>query len=154
MFYQHEFEASLSVLDFGRMKYHVVYLDPDLVPDLPLDEHPRLRITGEVAEFPFDGAWIPDGAGRWYIIVNKTKVKEAELRLGSEVLVRFNVADQDAVELPEALRIALDGSAPFKHAWDHLTPGKQRGMAYRVASAKTDKTRSKRILELQAELSV
>ncbi len=50
------------------------------------------------------------------------------------VELRFNIANQDSVDLPEELLGALFADKAAQQAWDRLTPGKQRGLAYFVGS--------------------
>ncbi|MEM6869113.1 MAG: YdeI/OmpD-associated family protein, partial [Cyanobacteria bacterium P01_C01_bin.121] len=66
--------------------------------------------------------------------------------------VRFRIADQDAVDVPEALQHALEQDEYAKAVWEKLTPGKRRGFAYRVSSAKTKQTQTRRALEVLEQL--
>jgi uncharacterized protein YdeI (YjbR/CyaY-like superfamily) len=68
------------------------------------------------------------------------------------VEVRFNVADPNAVQIPEELAAALDADALARAAWDALTPGRRRGLAHRVAAAQKEATRHARTAELIAGL--
>ena len=61
--------------------------------------------------------------------------------------MRFRVADQDAVDVPDAFARALRGDEGARAIWDGLTPGKRRAVAQHVASAKTDPTRTRRVTE-------
>ena len=72
--------------------------------------------------------------------------------VGDNVTVRFRVADQDHVDVPVALEDAVTANAEATAVWDELTPGKRRALAHHVRSAKTGKTRSKRVAEAMAAL--
>ncbi len=148
-FYEHAFEAPITRHDVGsdRYRYTVVFLPQHMIDRLPLQAHPRLRISGEVDDHPFEAALTPV-RGRWYILFSKTMLRAIEARVGDEVSVRFRIADQDAVDLPPALEEAFRGDSAMRALWEGLTPGKQRGLAYRVASAKTPATRAKRVAEV------
>ena len=148
-YYDHAFQATIAHHDVGseRYRYTVAYLPQAIVAALPLEAHPRLRISGEVNEHPFEAALTPV-RDAWYILFSKKTLKAIGARVGDEVDVRFRVAEQDAVEVPPALRAALDGNAAMAALWAGLTPGKQRSLAYRVGSAKTAATRAKRIAEV------
>ncbi len=155
IFFPYAFEAPIEYYDFGTMAYTVVYLPRELERELPLDEYPRLRINGEVADRPIEGAWQPGGErsdGRWYLMVPRKFMQQASLSLGDEVEVRFEIADQDHVDVPAELRAALDQNDAARAAWAQLTPGKQRGLAYRVDSAKRAETRARRVAEVLGEL--
>jgi hypothetical protein len=128
--------------------YNVLYLPPVLARELPLAEHPRLRVVGEIADFPVQGAWIPAGGGTWYFIVSPDVLRATETRLGDVVEMRFAIDDQDRVDVPDALRLAIAANAAATRVWEALTPGKRRGLAYRVQSARSDAVRQKRIDEV------
>jgi hypothetical protein len=65
MIYPFSFEGEVVHHDVGTYRYTVIFLPADIAGQLPFAEHPRLRVTGEVAEIPFSGAWQPV-RGRWY----------------------------------------------------------------------------------------
>lgn len=141
------FEARVEAHDFGRFAYTVVYLPEAMRAALPFDRHPRLRVEGEIADHPFEGAWQP-GQGRMFLMVPKAIQQEAGIGLGDEVEVRFRVADQDAVDVPVELRLGLAEDDAAEAAWRASTAGKRRGMAYHVASAKRATTRARRVAEV------
>jgi len=110
-----------------------------------------LRIEAEVGSIPFSGAWQPTG-GRWYLLLSKKFLKKCGFDLGDWVSVRFRIADQNAVAVPESLRLALEQDAYAKAIWDELTPGKRRSFAYRVLSAKRAPTQARRVSEVLEKL--
>lgn len=144
-----QFEAPIEFHDVGsqRYRYTVLWLPAELVDALPLAKHPRLRITGEINDHPFDAA-LSKVRGRWYILLSKTFLKAIEAKPGDTVDVRFAIADQDAVNVPDVLSEALAANEALASLWSALTPGRQRGLAYRVASAKTATTQAKRVIEV------
>ena len=93
-------------------------------------------------------AFIPTGDGRNYVIVSPAVKEAASVGIGDWVEMRFKIADQDAVDIPEGLLEALKADADFRLAWNELTPGKKRGLSHHYASAKTDPTRLKRLNEI------
>jgi hypothetical protein len=149
MFDEYPFELMTKIRrhSFGRVGYTVAYLTKELQKQLPLDKHPRLRIDGEVGGVRFSNALHP-ASGRWYVLLPKRLLKKCGLKLGDEVFVQFRIADQDAVEVPAELQKALDVHDQANEVWNRLTPGKKRGYAYRVASAKRPETRENRVLEV------
>ena len=151
-FFTHSFEAEIERHPIGRGKrilhYRVVYLPAEIEHALPFEAHPRLRVTGEIAEVPIKGAWQPAGDGRRYLMVPKQVFTVAGVTVGDRVAVRFKVDDQDAVDLPDALYRALKADKGLSNQWDLLTPGAKRAFAYRVGSAKTDNTIAKRVEEV------
>ncbi len=142
-----EFEASIEYHDFGRMGYTVVYLPEKLKAQLPFKQYPRLRVDAEIAEHPVDGAFQP-GQGKTYLILSKTLLKSAGLSLGDTVEVSFKIADQDAVDVPDPLRLAFKKNKKAQAAWDALSAGKKRALAHRVNTAKRADTVEKRVIEV------
>lgn len=154
--YPHAFEGALQRHGVGRDRkvwYTVLFLPHELAAELPFDRFPRLRVEGEIADQPVSGAWMPVGDGRRYFIVSPAVRKSAGAGLGALLEMRFRVADQEAVEVPEALARALAANVRAAAAWDALTPGRRRGFCHRVNGAKTDPTRARRVAEVLAELS-
>lgn len=143
----HEFSGEIAHYDLGTYRYTVVFLPPDIAAALPLAEHPRLRISGELNDAPMSGAWQPS-RGRWYLMLSKPLLRAAGVAVGDRADVRFRLEDQDAVDTPALLERALDADSRAKTRWDELTPGKQRGLAQRVASPKSSATAARRLGEV------
>jgi hypothetical protein len=147
--------APLETLGVGTTRkvwYTVVFLPDAIATTLPFKQHPRLRVRGEINDVPFEGAWIPTGDGRNYLIVSPHTRKAADLSVGDTCHVRFGVDEQDRVSIPAALADLLKRDKALAKVWATLTPGKQRGYAHRVESAKAPATVTKRLDELRAEL--
>ena len=145
---RYQFTAKISTRDFGRMAYTVVFAPKRTERELDLSSNPRLRIMGAVDGIPFSGAFQPNG-GEWYLILSKKFLKEAGVGLGDRVVVEFEIADQNAVEVPEDLMAELmKRRSDVLEAWENLPPGGRRAFAHRVASAKRPGTREQRILEV------
>ena len=146
-FYSFGFEAVVDTLDYEKYLYSVIYLPAEIAARLPLTVHPRLRVEGEINEYPFSGAFIPSSQGH-HLILGAARLTAMGLKVGMPVELRFNIADQDGVDVPDELLAALFADKAAKQAWEALTPGKQRGLAYFVGSAKTEATREKRAQEI------
>lgn len=145
-FYPYSFNAPIMFHDVGseRYAYKVVFLPPDITDQLPLKTYPRLRIQGEINEQPYEGSCTPV-RGQHYLLLSSDFLKSVNAQVGDDVDVRFAIADQDAVDVPTRLREALWDNPKMQALWDNQTPGKQRGLAYMVATAKTEPTIAKRI---------
>lgn len=150
-YFTHRFETRIARHAAGTYHYTVVYLDPALEADLPLDRHARLRIEADIAGIPVKGAWQP-ARGRWYLMLPKSPLKAAGLGIGSTVEVAFRVISQDDVDIPDELAALLARKARVRKAWEALSAGKQRGLAYFVSSAKRVETRSARLATVEAVL--
>jgi hypothetical protein len=147
-YFTHHFETRIARHPVGAYHYTVVYLDPALHEDLPLDQHARLRIEADVSGVPVKGAWQP-ARGRWYLMLPKGPLKEVGLKTGSPVEVSFRVLPQDDVDIPEELAALLAKKARVRKAWEALSAGKQRGLAHLVASAKKAETRAARVAQVE-----
>lgn len=155
LFYPYEFEAPIEMFGVGKTRkiwYKVLFLPEGIKAKLPFNQYPRLRIDGEIADIPVANAFIPTGDGQFYVIVAPDILKQAGAQIGDTVSMRFRIADQDHVDVPPALKAALERKQQNRDAWDNLTPGKQRMLAQHVLSAKPDPTREKRISEAMEAL--
>jgi hypothetical protein len=153
MYFPHSFTAEIVQHDVGseRYRYTVVFVPEEVKADLPLAEYPKLRITGEVDDHPIEAALTPV-RGEHYILLSKKLLGAIGKRLGDEVELRFRIADQGAVEVPERLAEALERDAGMRALWEASTPGRQRALAYMVASAKRAATQDQRIAKVAAVL--
>jgi Bacteriocin-protection, YdeI or OmpD-Associated/Domain of unknown function (DUF1905) len=151
-FYSFGFEGVVDTLDYEKYLYSVIYLPAEIAAQLPLAVYPRLRVEGEINEYPFSGAFIPSSQGH-HLILGSARLKAMCLKVGMPVELRFNIADQNGVDVPEELLGALFAHKGTQQAWAALTPGKQRGLAHFVGSAKTEATREKRAMEIALGLT-
>ncbi len=62
--------------------------------------------------------------------------------------MRFSIDDQDRVDIPDLLQDELNRDEDLRNAWTKLTPGRQRGFAHLIHSAKSHKTRERRLFEV------
>jgi hypothetical protein len=147
-YFTHHFETAVALHPVGTYNYTVVYLPPDIAATLPFSQAPRLRTEADVAGVPVKGAWQPSG-GRWYLMLPKAPLRRAGLRIGSVVEVAFRLSPQDEVDLPAELAELLASQRLVSEAWQKLTAGKQRGLAYMVSSAKKPETRAAHLAQVQ-----
>ena len=152
-FYQHEFvsrieQHSMGHNSRGELFYTVVFVPDHVTRALPMDQYPRLRIDGELNDVPFEGAMQPAKGKKWYLLLSQKYLKEYGLTFGDDVEVRFNIGDQDFVDVPAELDAALRANKKAAELWAEFTPGKKRGFASMVSSAKQTATREKRALKM------
>jgi len=151
-YFPHAFEGRIVHHDVGTYRYTVVFLPPDLAAALPLDESPRPRFSGEIGEVPFAGAWQPV-RGRWYAMLSKAVLRAGGFKVGDEAEVRFRVEDPERVDVPGPFAQALAADPAAAAAFAALSAGKRRGLAHRVAAAKTASTAQRRVDEALAILA-
>ena len=154
MAFDHSFEATIVRHHMGTnaggdLYYNVVFVPGEIVARLPGGG--PLRVRGELAEMPVEGALMPVRRRR-YLLVPAPLMRERGLAVGDAVEVRLSLADPDAVDVPDELRLALNAEDTLAEAWGALTVGRRRGLAHRVASAKRTETRAKRVDEIVAAL--
>jgi len=141
------FEAQIVHHDLGTYRCTVVFLDEDIAATLPFDAEPRLRISGELADQPMQGAWQP-GRAHWYLMLGKPLLKAAGKGVGDWVGGRFRVEPPDSVDLPEALSRALEADPAARAAFEVQTVGKQRALCRRIAAEKGPETIARRVTEV------
>ncbi len=149
-YFDYDFEGVIELHGVGKTKvitYKVLFLPNHLENELPFQTYPRLRVQGEIADVPVRGAWMPVGDGRRYFIVSPDIKKGTGLDVGDMVEMRFRIDDQDHVDVPSVLQLAIDGDVLASEEWGKLTAGKKRVFTFHVASAKTAPTKTKRVGE-------
>jgi hypothetical protein len=167
-YFPHQFATVIDKYDYGKYFYTVFYLPEDMQAELPFEQHPRLRIEGELDGFGFEGALLPDRIGSaqtkhllneanggqriWYCIISKDALKRIGKTLGEEIFVALRVGDQNAVEMPGVLQDWLERNTHLQDIWNRLTPGKKRGLVHQIKTAKTAKTQEKRFEALEIQL--
>lgn len=147
-YFTHRFETAVALHPVGTYHYTVVYLPAEMAQELPFRQASRLRVEADVGGVPVKGAWQPTG-GRWYLMLPKVPLKRAGLGIGSAVEVAFRLAPQDEVDLPAELANLLAAERSFGKAWQSLTAGKQRSLAYMIASARKPETRQSRLAQVR-----
>ena len=155
-YFTHDFIDEIALHGIGKSRvitYKVLFLPPHFETELPFKTYPRLRVQGEIADVPVRGAWMPVGDGRRYFIVSPLVKSQTGFDVGDEVEMRFRVDDQDYVEVPRSLELALITNDAASSQWDKLTPGKKRMFTNHVLSAKTGPTEQRRIDEAIAAIS-
>ena len=142
------FEGAVEPLAWGKSTYTILRLPPEVVEALG----DTRRVEGEVNEHPVNlavtRAPVVEGPFLW---AGKSLLRAAGIAPGEVVEIRLRPAPDDAVEVPPDVTRAIR-SAGRTGAWEALTPGKQRGMLYQIASAKRPETRTKRIAALLGQL--
>jgi hypothetical protein len=141
-----EFEGAVEPLVWGRATYTILRLPDDVAAALLAAG--ATRVEGEIAEHPVNLALsrAPDVPGL-FLWAGQSLLDRTGIAPGERVEVRLRPAAPDAVDTPEDLAAALR-RADRTAAWEALTPGKRRGLIYRIGTAKTAATRDKRIAEV------
>lgn len=135
------FEGRVEPRRTGRATYTILPLPAEAAADLA----GARRVEGEIAEHPVNLALSRaaevEGPFLW---TGRSLLDRIGLEPGRPVEVRLRAAPEAEVEVPDDLAHALragDATA----AWEALTPGRQRGALYGLATAKRPETRARRI---------
>jgi hypothetical protein len=145
-----EFEGRIEPLEWGRATYTILRL-PSSVADALAVQKTR-RVEGEINDQPFNLALscapVVEGVFLWtgQSLLDRLSVEPGEL-----LEIRLRPAPADEVDTPDDVMAALR-AAGATAAWEALSPGKRRGLIYKVETAKTAPTRLKRIAALVTEV--
>lgn len=155
-FYEFSFEAPIERLAIGNKEkviyYQVIILPQWCADKLPFAQYPKLRIIGEVGDYPIRGAWNPIADGRKYFILSSKFLKMAELSIGDITEMRFTIDDQDFVDVLPELEAKLEHDNALNDIWASLSAGKKRFYCHQISSAKQQATRDKRLQAVMTEL--
>ena len=145
------FEGVIEPVLWGETTYTILRLPDDVAA--ALGAAGAKRVEGEFAEHPVNlalsrAAPVGDFAFLW---TGKSLLEATGLEPGAPIEVRLRPAADHAVDTPDDVAHALR-QADVTETWEALTPGKRRGLLYKIATAKTQATRDKRIAALVADL--
>lgn len=149
------FEFTAPVLfdpevDDGYMKHFIPI--PDAVAR-SLDAAGAVRLAGTLDDRTFRRAMHRRPDGSRCLKFGQAWLREAGLFDGAEVHVTLGPdPDPDHVDLPDELAAALQADPEATAAWQSLTPGRQRTLAYGVTRAKRPATRQRRAAAVLEEV--
>lgn len=145
------FEGRVTAVEWGRSVYTVLVLPVAIAK--ALEAAGARRVEGEIKEHPVNLALsrapVVDGLFLW---TGKSLLDRTSIRPGERFEVRLRPAPPDSVETPDDLHAALL-EAGLVEAWSALTPGRRRGMLYKLDLARTERTRIRRIAGIVAGLA-
>ncbi|HBE70736.1 MAG TPA: hypothetical protein DDW52_21540 [Planctomycetaceae bacterium] len=145
--FPYEFETEILAIDSGSAVFGMVHFPKEVVDALPEAPKARFRVDAEVGGHVFEAA-VSKAGGVWQMMFSKRLQKLCNVEPGDRVLVQFDVADSERVDVPIELQHMLDANAVAQSVWERWTAGKRRGWAYQVASAKRPETREKRAFDV------
>lgn len=141
-------QGRIETLEWGKSTYTILRLPPDVAATLG----EARRVEGEIAEHPVNlavtRAPVIEDPFLW---TGRSLLDRTGLAPGMDVEVRLRPADPGEVETPPDVTRALR-SAGVAEVWEALTPGRRRGLLYRIETAKRDATRAARITAMIADL--
>jgi hypothetical protein len=145
------FEGTVRPVTWGRATYTVLPLPDDVAA--ALERAGARRVEGEIAEYPVNLALsrapVLDGVFLW---AGKSLLDRIGIEPGQTVEIRLRPAPDAVVDTPDDIAAALRGGGVLAR-WEALTPGRRRGLLYRIDTARTAATRARRIAALVTELA-
>jgi hypothetical protein len=113
----------------------------------------RLRVQGTIDGVPFRSSLIPRGRGELFVVVNsdiRDRIGKSE---GESVRLELELDSRPVVvDLPPALRHALDRDGPANAAFAKFTPSQRTAYARWVSDAKQAATRDRRVAAAVARI--
>lgn len=139
------FEATVAVdlsIPDGYMKHYVAL--PEDLGRAFLDAGVE-RVEGTVGGAPYRRSLHVRDDGRVCLRFGMTWLRNAGLEPGAPLVVEVaEDPDPDRVDMPDELATALSRDPAVEHAWDSLTPGRQRTLVYDIERARRPDTRARR----------
>ena len=147
----YEFIAPLLKAETGFLKQHYAPVPTDIAEEV-IGEHSR-RVIVTIKEKTVRRAIQNSKNGEYFIMFGLPLMKELGVVLGDEFAIEL-VPDPDPnyVELGAEFSEVLELDEAAAERFFSFTPGKQRGLALHVNSAKREETRIKRALEIAHKL--
>ncbi|MCI4370455.1 MAG: YdeI/OmpD-associated family protein [Thermoplasmata archaeon] len=106
----------------------------------------RLRVKGTIDGVPFRSSLIPRRGGELFVVVNSELRERIGKSEGETVRVELELdASPVVVDVPPALRRALDGDAAAKSAFAKFTASQRLAYVRWVSEAKQEATRDRRV---------
>lgn len=124
-----------------------------LVPDDIASFYKKKDVTRFIATVnsstEFHCAFIPNGKGKVYILLNKELRKKLRVEAGHEVTINIKVDDSKyGMALPEEMAELLYQDPEGSDVFHSLTAGKQRSLLFIIGKPKNPKTRIKKAITI------
>jgi hypothetical protein len=111
-------------------------------------------VKGAIEGVPYRSSLMPQGEGRFILVVNKTLRDEIGKEVGDAVEVTMEPDTQArTVEIPEDLAEALQGDAAAEETFERFSYSKRKEYVDWIESAKRPETRSNRIRQALEKLA-
>lgn len=123
------------------------------VPNKIMDFYKKKEISRFIASVnqgpEFHCAFIPNGKGKGYILLNKELRKELNIIPGDKVSINIKPDESKyGMPLPEEMEELFYQDPEGSDVFHTLTPGKQRSLLYLVGKPKNSKTRLKKAITI------
>jgi hypothetical protein len=134
-----------------QLRQHYVPVPSDIAKEL--EEYGTRRVIATINGLTVRRALLNNKAGDRYIFVSLDILRQIRASLNDIVLVDLmSDPDPNHIDLGEEFETVLEQDDKAADRFFGMTPGKQRGLAHYVTSAKRIETRIKRALEMAHKL--
>jgi len=149
----HSFSAPIERFEMdGAWDYLAIPLS--ISDDLRSKKINRVQVVLQDSA-PYASGLLPLGDGRLFLIISKQRQKEMGQFLGAWLQVEiWEDQSKYGMPVPEELQELFDFDPAIEKAFENLLPGKRRNYLHQIASAKTEPTRTKRVLKLLKDLGI
>jgi len=137
----------------GLWSYHMLL--PDEIADTFINAGTKRLMCQIEDHSAFHAGLMPDGDGRWFIKLNKEKMKKMDLSLGQEVRVRLTKDESKyGMSMPAVFEELLYQDPEGADYFEALSPGKKRTLIYMVSSVKSEEKRIGKAIVILDHLKV
>lgn len=114
------------------------------------------RLCVSIQDLPaYSAALMPLSEGRRGILISQARQKELGAFLGAWIQIRlWEDQSKYGMPVPEELAELFEFDPAIETAFEKLLPGRRRNYLHHIASAKTEATRTKRVLKLLKDLGI
>lgn len=149
----YDFSAAIERLD-GDWAWDFVEVPADILKEILAKKWKRLCVS--IQDLPtHSGALLPLSKGRRGIMISQARQKEMGLFQGAWVQLRvWEDRSKYGMPVPEELQELFEFDPDIEKAFQMLLPGRRRNYLHLIASAKTEVTRTKRLLRLLKDLGI
>lgn len=149
----YDFSASIERLP-GDWAWDFVEVPAEILAEIRTKKWKRLCVS--IHDMPeYSCALLPLSGGRRGIMLSQARQKELGLFLGAWVQLRmWEDRSKYGMPVPEELAELFEFDPAIETAFEKLLPGRRRNYLHHIASAKTEATRTKRVLKLLKDLGI
>ena len=114
------------------------------------------RLCVSIQDLPaYSAALMPLSEGRRGILISQARQKEVGAFLGAWIHIQlWEDRSKYGMPVPEELAELFEFDPAIERAFEKLLPGRRRNYLHHIASAKTEPTRTKRVLKLLKDLGI
>ena len=146
------FQTALLSEAVGDMLIQVVPVPPAVVR--ALGGAPNQRVLATLNGHALRRGLLPRADGSRYLLLGKLVCQKLGFAVDDKLVVTLaSDPNPDQVDLPDELAEGLDAWPEAAAAFARLTPGRQRGICYRIDSAKRAETRLQRAMRELEQLA-